>query len=114
MIYINKIITILITAFMVLAFIITVTPNTATSSQEIEETADMRLPMDDVIYGKMEGYSERFINVDGIRYRYCSKALIFSPKNMLISKENIDQAKDVNLYMNRGCVRKIHVLRFAE
>lgn len=84
------------------------------SSDEIEETADMTLDSDSIITGNMNEYSSNRIIVDGLGYTLCNKILIFNPHNHMIKLVDIDTAKEVKLFVNRNCVRKIYVLRFGE
>ena len=93
---------------------VTFAAGNAMSSEYAEETADTVLPYDDVMTGTMDDFSERLIYVDGIGYRYCDTVKIFNPRNMMISRENIEAAIDVKVFVNKGCVRKIKVLRFAQ
>jgi hypothetical protein len=89
-------------------------PDIAMSSNYGEETADTVLPYDDVITGTMDDFSARLIYVDGIGHRFCDNVMIFDPRNRLIQLENIEAAIDVKVFVNKGCVRKMKVLRFAQ
>jgi hypothetical protein len=84
------------------------------SSENAEETADTVLPYDDVITGKMDDFSERLIYVDGFGYRFCDNVKIFNPRNRLIQLENIEAAVEVKVFVNKGCIRKIKVLQYAQ
>lgn len=83
-------------------------------SEYAEETADTVIPYDDVITGKMDDFSERLIYVDGIGYRFCDSVKIFNPANRLIPIEGVDAAIDVKVFSNKGCIRKVKILRFAQ
>jgi hypothetical protein len=98
-------------AFLLLVLIIPSGP--AMSSEEIEETAETTLSRDDTLIGKMTDYSTRAIYVNDLSYYFCRNPRIFSPRNKVISLDNIDTAKEVKLFINNGCVRKVHVLRFG-
>jgi hypothetical protein len=84
------------------------------SSDNAEETPDTVLPYDDVITGKMDDFSERLIYVDGFGYRFCDTVKIFNPANRMIQLENIEAATEVKVFSNKGCIRKIKVLQFAQ
>lgn len=85
-----------------------------TASEEIEETAEMTLYDDTTLVGEMDDYSSRSIIVDNIRYTFCDNMIIFSPHNTRVSLNNMDAAKEVQLFINDNCVRKINVMRFAQ
>jgi hypothetical protein len=94
--------------------VFTFAANNVMSSEYAEETPDTVLSYDDVITGNMDDFSERLIYVDGIGYRFCDKVKIFNPGNRLIQLENIEAATEVKVFVNKGCVRKIKVLQFAQ
>jgi hypothetical protein len=94
--------------------IFTYAGNTATGAEYVEETSDTVLPYDDVISGTMDDFSERVIYVDGIGYRFCDSVKVFNPRNKLIQIEDIEAAVEVKVFSNKGCIRKMKVLRFAQ
>lgn len=86
----------------------------AGKSEYSEETSDIVLPHDNVISGTMDDFSERVIYVDGIGYRFCDSVKVFNPRNKLIQIEDIEAAVEVKVFNNKGCIRKMKVLRFAQ
>jgi hypothetical protein len=88
--------------------------STVVGSEYREETSDTVLPHDDVITGTMDDFSERVIYVDGIGYRFCKSVKVFNPRNRMIHLENIEAATEVKVFSNRGCIRKIKVLQYAQ
>jgi len=84
------------------------------SAEEIEETSEITLYNDTTLIGKMNEISRRSIIVDDIRYTLCDNIIIFSPHDTRVSLNNMDAAKEVQLFINDNCVRKINVMRFAE
>lgn len=105
-----------LSSFMILAvcMLVFISANTLMGSEYVEETPDAVLPYDDVITGKMDDFSERLIYIDGFGYRFCDNVKIFNPRNRLIQLENIEAAVEVKVFSNKGCVRKMKVLRFAQ
>jgi hypothetical protein len=89
-------------------------PVMADSSEHVEEEAETVLENDSVISGPMDEHSKKFISVDGIRYRFCKNVKVFGMQDQLISVNDLDAAEDVKLFMNKRCVRKIKVVRFAQ
>jgi len=69
---------------------------------------------DVTITGELNEYSKKSLIVDHFRYPLCKKLKVFSPRNHLIPYKDIDAAEEVTLFMNKRCVRKIKVLRFAQ
>jgi hypothetical protein len=104
-------------SFIVLAvcmLVLTCAVNTVMSFEYGEETSDTVLPHDNVITGTMDDFSERVIYVDGIGHRFCESVKVFNPQNRMIQLENIEAAREVKVFSNRGCIRKIKVLHFAQ
>jgi hypothetical protein len=62
----------------------------------------------------MGDVTNRLIYVDGLGHRLCKKIKIFTPGNIIIPLEDIEGAGQVKLFKNKGCVRKIKVLQFAQ
>lgn len=87
---------------------------TSASAIDYEETANTVLDSDEVITGIMDEFSKKMIIVDGIRYSLCKDVLAYNTAKMLIHLKNIKAAVEVKLFRNKGCVRKILVLRYAE
>jgi len=79
---------------------------------EMEETAEMIMERDSIIAGKMTDFSRSAIVVDNSSKRLCDEVKIFSPNNHIIQIKDLKGAEDVKLFINRGCVRKIVILRF--
>ena len=104
------ILTLLLTALIA----VSLTAGEVRGSEDIEESADLVLPFDDVLTGKMGDVTNRLIYVDGLGYRLCKEIKIFTPGNILIPLENIEDAGQVKIFTNKGCVRKIKVLQFAQ
>lgn len=111
---INKIFLIALSTLMLSLCIVTITPGPAISAEEIEEDADYVRSSDEVVSGKMTKYSKRAVEVEKINYSLCESVRVFGPKNNMLSLEDIDAAKEVRLFINYRCVRKIKVLRFGE
>ena len=88
--------------------------NKARSSKKIEDGGDNVLPFDDVITGTMDEMKNRLIYVDGMGHRLCKEIQLFTPLNVHIPLENIEGAEQVKIFKNKGCVRKIKVLYFAQ
>ncbi|KPJ97542.1 MAG: hypothetical protein AMK71_13170 [Nitrospira bacterium SG8_35_4] len=106
-----------LSAFIVLAacmLVVIFAPGIVMSSDYAEETPDTVLPYDDVITGTMDDFSERLIYVDGIGYRLCDTVKIFNPRNRMIKLENMEAAIDIKVFVNKGCIRKIKVLQYAQ
>ncbi len=93
---------------------VSLTVGEARGSENIEEGADTVLPYDDVITGAMDEMTKRLIYVDGLGYRLCKEIIIFTPINTIMPSENIEGAEEVKIFKNKGCVRKIKVLHFAQ
>ncbi len=93
---------------------VSLTAGEARSSDKIEDAADTVLPYDDVIRGEMDEMTNRVIYVDGMGHRLCKEVKLFTPINILIPLENIEGAEQVKIFKNKGCVRKIKVLHFAQ
>ena len=87
---------------------------TSASTIDYEETANTVLDSDEVITGIMDEFSKKMIIVDGIRYSLCKDVMAFNTAKMLIHLKNIEAAVEVKLFRNKGCVRKILVLKYAE
>ncbi len=83
-------------------------------AEEFEETADMTIPSDYIVAGKMNKYSAKSISVNNSRYSLCREVMIFTPRNTMIPLKDIEAAEEVKLFQNKGCVRKIKVIRFAQ
>ncbi len=101
-------------AMILIVFVFIITAGEAMTFENFEEDANMVMPSDMIITGKMNEYSESSIVVDGIRYSLCNGVKIFTPRNRMIPLKDIDAAEDVKLFRNNDCVRKIKVLRFAQ
>jgi hypothetical protein len=91
-----------------------VTAKDVMSANNAEEGVNVKRYSDYVITGQMNEYSSTYIVVDDRRYRLCKNVMVFNTRNILISLEDIDAAKEVKLFENKGCVRKMKVLRFAQ
>ncbi len=83
-------------------------------AEEIEETADMTIPSDYIVTGKMNKYSGKSISVNKSQYSLCREVMIFTPRNTMISLKDLEAAEEVKLFQNKGCVRKIKVIKFAQ
>lgn len=110
---INKIINITTFTLMLFFILLTNAAVIATDFDEMEETAEMIMERDSIITGKMTDFSKSAITVDNSSRRLCDGLKIFSPNNHIIPIKDIKGAEDVKLFVNRGCVRKIVVLRFG-
>ena len=93
---------------------VSLTAGEVRGSENIEESADTVLPYDDVLTGMMGDVTNRLIYVDGIGYRICKEIKIFTPSNKLMPLEDIEGAEQVKIFTNKGCVRKIKILHFAQ
>jgi len=104
-----------VSALTLMGFPVSMTYSTATAASfdEMEETAEMIMDRDNIITGKMTDFSKSNIVVDSSSQRLCSELKIFSPNNHIIPLGDLKGAEDVKLFVNRGCVRKIVVLRFG-
>ena len=115
MIYFKKSVSLIISLLIAFLFIFTVSTSEVISSEkEIEETADMKLGMDIIIEGEMNEYSKSHIFVDNTRYSFCSRVKVYTPGSKLTTLDSLNIALKVKLFVNKKCVRKIKVLRFAE
>ena len=93
---------------------VSLTAGEVSGSENIEEGADTVLPYDDVLTGMMGDVTTRLIYVDGLGYRICKETKIFTPGNTLIPLEDVEGAEQVKIFTNKGCVRKIKILHFAQ
>jgi hypothetical protein len=84
------------------------------ASESIEEKPDTVLSSDHAITGEFNEFSKNYIVVESIRYSLCKNVKVFTPQNRMIPISDIDAAEEVKLFSNKGCVRKIKVLRFAQ
>ena len=111
---VKKIILTSLTIVLTALLAVSLTAGEVRGSEDIEESADLVLPYDDVLTGKMGDVTNRLIYVDGLWHRLCKKIKIFTPGNIIIPLEDIEGAGQVKLFKNKGCVRKIKVLQFAQ
>lgn len=111
---IKKISSASIYSLLLISFFLTVNPGNNIYAQEIEETADTIRASDDIITGKMNESSDKWIVVDRIRYSFCKGINIFTPLGRLIPLKDIEAAEEVKLFKNDGCIRKVKVIRFAQ
>lgn len=111
---VNKITLTSLTLVLTALIAVSLTAGEVRGSENIEESADTVLPYDDVLTGMMGDVTNRLIYVDGLGYRICKEIKIFTPGNILIPLENIEGAGQVKIFKNKGCVRKIKVLQFAQ
>jgi len=88
--------------------------NDAAFAKDIEEDANMVMPYDDVITGKMSESSNNSIIVDYVRYTFCKNVKVFGPRDNLVDTKDMEAAIEVRLFINKNCVRKIKVLSFAQ
>ena len=93
---------------------VSLTAGEVRGSENIEENADTVLPYDDVLTGMMGDVTNRLIYVDGLGYRVCKEIKIFTPSNKIMPLEDIEGAEQVKIFTNKGCIRKIKVLHFAQ
>ncbi len=91
-----------------------INPAAVMSSENIEENANMVKASDHIITGKMDEFSKRGIVVNNTGYRLCSGVNIFNRLNMIIPLKDLAGAEEITLFKNRGCVRKVKVLTFAQ
>ena len=95
-------------------FLFAINPNSAISSQDAEETADMVLATDTVTVGKMNEYTNDMIKVNGYEYALCKELKVFNNHNKKIPFQDIYLADKVKIFENDiDCVRKIKVLGYA-
>jgi hypothetical protein len=111
---VKKIILTSLTLVLTALIAVSLTAGEVRGSEDIEESADLVLPYDDVLTGKMGDVTNRLIYVDGLGYRLCKEIKIFTPGNILIPLENIEGAGQIQIFKNKGCVRKIKVMQFAQ
>jgi len=114
MIHINKTVSGIVIMLILFLSIFTAGTSVVVLAEEIEETSEITLYNDTTLIGKMNDFSRRSIIVDDIRYTLCDNIIIFSPHDTRVSINDMDAAKEVRLFINDNCVRKINVMRFAE
>ena len=110
----KKIILTSLTLVLTALIAVSLTAGEVRGSDNVEESADTVLQYDDVLTGKMGDVTNRLIYVDGLGYRLCKEIKIFTPGNILIPLENIEGAGQIQIFKNKGCVRKIKVMQFAQ
>jgi hypothetical protein len=86
----------------------------AISSEKIEEDPNRVFTSDSTLNGEMNSFSKRYISVNDVRYSLCRKVKVFSTQNKLMPLKELEAAEEVKIFRNRGCVRKIRVLKFAQ
>ena len=88
--------------------------NDAVFAKDIEEDANMTMPYDSVVTGKMSESTNNSIIVDHVRYTFCKNVRAFGPRDNLVDIKDMGAAIEVRLFINKNCVRKIKVLSFAQ
>ena len=111
---VKKIILTSLTLTLTALIAVSLTAGEVRGSEDIEESADTVLPYDDVLTGMMGDVTNRLIYVDGMGYRICKEIKIFTPSNTLMPLEDVEGAEQVKIFTNKGCVRKIKILHFAQ
>ena len=111
---IKKILSISALVIFIALFISIFISNDSAFAKDIEEDANMTMPYDSVITGKMSENTNNSIIVDYVRYTFCKNVRVFGPRNNLVDIKDMGAATEVRLFINKNCVRKIKILNFAQ